>query len=373
MIRESKIALLGYYGRHNFGDDLMIRALCDQLRGPQQTLRVFSGAPYLARQLGPDIQTVPRSLKQIIASLFWCKEFVMAGGTIFHDSYRADIRKAYVKHLWAYAGLLCLARLLGKRVRMVGVGIGPLQSRAAQRPTRLALRAAHRIHVRDQASADEVLRLAPDAAGKLVVGSDLAFLAREGLRNAGSTVTPDNRLGLSVLDMAQFLDNAPAATFWDGLIEAVGAAMTSDPSLELALFCYWTAPGRPNDIEIAEGFAARLPEACRDRVKIIAYDGDVDRLVTETAACRGMIATRFHAAVIAWLIGRPTAIVSYNRKVTDFADQIGLPAELRLSGNMPIATEAAQTALEALLAARPEASAPSPDRADLFRTAFEEA
>ena len=355
MPRKTRIALLGYYGRHNFGDDLMISALCRHMADPHREIRVFTGDPYLARILPPDVAIRLRRPIPLLATLLWCDEFIMAGGTIFHDSYKPEIRQGYVKHLWAYALLLNLARLMGKTVRMIGVGIGPLSTPAAQAPSRLALRTARSLHVRDASSVAEIQRLLPGADARMVEGQDLAFLAADRLALAGRSVEAENRLGLSLLDMAQFLEDAVATVFWDGLARSVSRAMQSDPSLQLTLFCYWTAPGRPNDFDPARAFIGKLAPDCRERVHLAAYEGDVDAITRETARCRGIIATRFHAAVISWLVGRPTAVVSYNRKVSDFADQVDLPAAWRFSGDHAIDAAAADRMIAELLAPVPAA------------------
>ncbi|MCR9267631.1 MAG: polysaccharide pyruvyl transferase family protein [Alphaproteobacteria bacterium] len=355
MPRKSRMALLGYYGRHNFGDDLMINALCRRLCSPEREVRVFTGDPYLTDILPADVSVRPRSPWQLLTALVWCDTFIMAGGTIFHDSYKAEIRRNYVKHLWAYALLLGLARLLGKTVRMIGVGIGPLSTRAARAPSRLALRTAASLHVRDTSSAEEVQRLLPRSTAPVLVGQDLAFLARDHLNRVGQAVQPENRLGLSILDMSQFLDDASANQFWTGLAEAISDAMDTDPSLQLTLFCYWTAPGRPNDFDPAQAFLDMLAPDCRDRVHLAAYDGDIEPIIEETARCRGIVATRFHAAVVSWLVGRPTAVVCYNRKVRDFADQVNLPEAWRFAGDQPLDADAVRHALKGLLSPAPAA------------------
>ena len=105
---------------------------------------------------------------------------------------------------------------------------------------------------------------------------------------------------------------------------------------------------------------AQLPETCRDRIRLAAYDRDIDAIIRETALCRGLIATRFHAAVISWLVGRPTAVVCYNRKVADFAEQVGLPGSWRLSGEHPPDAETCRQILTRLLAPAQPGSPPKP-------------
>lgn len=348
MSRRVRAAVLGYYGRWNLGDDLMARDVAAELRASGREVRLLSGDAYLGRVLSEaDVTVAPRSLMGLLRALAWCDELVFAGGTIFHDSFTDAEFADYRRHLQLYAALFHLTRLAGKRVRLVGVGLGPLRREAARRPARSALGSADTLYVRDAASLAEAKALG--APAKLILGPDLSLMRAENLVTIGQTRPPEQRLGLSLLDMSPFLPDQDSHVFWDTICEAVGETLTARPDLHLTLFAFWTAPDRPNDSAIAERFKQALPETVRNRVWVCAYEGEPDRVVDAMADCQAIVATRFHAAVLAQALGRPYAVIPYNRKVSDFADACGLPKALRLPGDRPASVDEAREVLNALL------------------------
>lgn len=350
MSRRVRAAVLGYYGRWNIGDDLMARYVAEALGAAGREVRLLSGDAYLGGFLTARGAAVARrSPVGFLRALVWCDELVFAGGTIFHDSFTEAEFVGYLRHLKLYAGLFRIARLTGKSVRLVGVGLGPLRRKAAQRAARSALGAAQTLYVRDASSLAEAQALG--ARANPVLGPDLVLLGAESLSECGRAHTPEHRLGFSMLDMTTFLPWHQAQAFWNPVREAVADTLTARPDLHLTLFAFWTAAKRPNDSVVAEQFRQTLPEAVRSRVKICAYDGNPDRMIDAMADCQAIMATRFHAAVLAQALGRPYAVITYNRKVSDFADAYGLPEELRLSGDKVARAQEVRAVLDALLQA----------------------
>lgn len=350
MTRRVKAAVLGYYGRYNLGDDLMARDVAKALNDAGREVRMLSGAPYLAGLVGGDqISVAQRGATGVIGALVWCDEFIFAGGTIFHDSFIDEEFPGYLRHLTLYAGLFHLARLLRKKVRLIGVGLGPLHRDRARQVTRQALGAVNTLYVRDAASAAEAEALGLKT--RPLIGPDLAFLGAPHLRQYGQSTPAENRLGLSLLDMAPFMAASEAENFWEPVREAAAGRLDAEQDLTLTLFAFWTAPGRSGDTPVAERFRDGLPATVRARVDIAAYDGDPDALIARLARCRAVLATRFHAAVLAQALGRPYAVISYNRKVSDFADMHDIPDALRLPGDRVSEVSQARAVIDTLLAA----------------------
>ena len=60
------------------------------------------------------------------------------------------------------------------------------------------------------------------------------------------------------------------------------------------------------------------------KIELVQYTEDPEVALSEIAACSHFIATRFHSAVFAYVGQCRMLIVEYHRKLTDFADEIGL-------------------------------------------------
>lgn len=350
----SRTALLGYYGRFNFGDDLMVRDFAEYLSSKGRQVKVISGGGYLNEVLKiQNVSIVSRKFASLINTVIWCDEFIMAGGTIFHDSYRKDSSKWYAIHLWIYAILLQFARIMGKRVRMIGVGIGPLNGPISRMATKVALNAAHKVYVRDSASRCEVEKLLSQNHTKIILGPDLTYLSATALRIRAKSHSPDHKIAVSVIDMSQFLDEKIAEEFWKPIMQGISNLMEDDHKLRLSLFSFWTAEDRPNDSLLVSKLICELPESYKDRIKCIDYNGDPDTIIDEMIDCKYVLATRFHAAVVAQALGRPYGVVLYNRKVKDFANDNNVSKKLRIKADSISSPDEIRDTLSHLLSHSP--------------------
>lgn len=350
MKRRIRAAVLGYYGRWNVGDDLMARDVAQALTDAGREVRIVAGNPYLYNVVNrPNVSVAARSLASLVQTLAWCDELIFAGGTIFHDSFTNAEFEAYHRHLKLYVLLFRVARWAGKPVRFLGIGLGPFRRESARDVTRSALSTASAIYVRDAASLEEATTLQPLA--KPVLGPDLAFLGAAGLIERARARAPQHRLGLSVLDMTAFLPDAEATVFWAPLRDAIAKKLEADPALRLTIFAFWTAPARRSDRPVAERFSEGLPAEVRERTNICAYAGDPDVVIDAVADCKAIVATRFHAAVLAQALKRPYAVIAYHRKVSDFADVCGLSEDLRLPGDRVSDPTRVHAMVDALLGA----------------------
>lgn len=128
--RRTKVFIMGFYGRLNFGDDVMARALSRHIVSVTDAdVAVAADGDYIADALSaPRIRVVPRKLTSILGELVHCDVLIQGGGTIFHDSYVGAARRRYCLNLAAWLVLFSLARLLGSRVLVLGAWIGPWRS-----------------------------------------------------------------------------------------------------------------------------------------------------------------------------------------------------------------------------------------------------
>lgn len=185
---DADIALLGYYGRGNFGDDVLMVAAHGVARrimpGARLAVRTGVAADYVERLLGSEIQRLAfgaRGVHQMI---------IHGGGGTFFDFQRYGVAARSVNHLLLAAGPSryvqtegMLRRLAGRpRMRAkirVGLGIGVGTYSAGSPKLRESLPVLHdfdSLWVRDQQSHRNLKDLGLDPP--VLVGSDLAFLSR---------------------------------------------------------------------------------------------------------------------------------------------------------------------------------------------------
>jgi len=163
-----KLAVLGYYGFGNAGDELQLEALLPRLARRGHTPTVLSAAPADTRRrhgIGARSRWNPASLG---AALTGCDGLILGGGGLVQDL-SGPLTPAY------YLGLQAAAQALGKRVWWLAQGFGPVRRAVNQALCRRVLPRAELIVARDRESL-EWCRAAGVPAERLRLGADLAWL-----------------------------------------------------------------------------------------------------------------------------------------------------------------------------------------------------
>jgi len=73
-----------------------------------------------------------------------------------------------------------------------------------------------------------------------------------------------------------------------------------------------------------------LNESFGGRTTLISYNSDPSETFRAIQECVAFVATRYHAAVLAYLGGCQLMTVPYHRKVRDFSEEIGLSSDAQL-------------------------------------------
>lgn len=141
---RDRIVVSGYYGFDNLGDEAILEELLSELKrlvepekivvlsqNPEKTTAVF------------DVASVNRwRLGKIASLLLGAKLFVSGGGGLYQDA-------SSVRSVVYYSTLAILARLSGAETVIYAQGVGPLKSQTSTVLTRLAMKQATAISVRD--------------------------------------------------------------------------------------------------------------------------------------------------------------------------------------------------------------------------------
>ena len=297
--RRYRVALAGYYGFGNLGDELLARASLEALERAgvsRERVVVLSNEPDASeRTLG--VAAVSRwSPRARLSALRSSETLLLGGGGLFQDE--TSLRSC----LW-YWGLVRLARLCGAVPWALGQSIGPLRSTAARWLARDALRSCRVLHLRDTPSMEWAGRWGLPA----VMGGDLA-LTLELPRSVGEISgrgEGEKRLLLNLRpasDTERYIRlTAPYAAGFPG--EVVGVALSGEDETLLRA--------------LAASGALRL-----SRVERIFDLEDTAPLWFGATAAVGM---RLHFAVLSALWGTPLAVLPYDPKVAAFAESVEVP------------------------------------------------
>ncbi|WP_206109257.1 polysaccharide pyruvyl transferase family protein, partial [Paenibacillus sp. HB172176] len=182
-----RLALSGYYGFRNSGDEAVLKAILLALeeQGKAQGVRivpiVLSIDPAWTSAMYGVESAHRMRLGEVLRALRGCDGLISGGGSLLQDATSA-------KTIPYYTGIMRLAQLLGKPTFVYAQGIGPVNRRWMERLIRPVMRRSAYVSVRDAASAEllgrmgvphDRIEIVPDPVMGLPLPADAAAAARE--------------------------------------------------------------------------------------------------------------------------------------------------------------------------------------------------
>jgi len=177
-----RIAVSGYYGFQNAGDDAILMAMVTNIRAlaPGAEITVFSHSPAETRQLY-GIRAVNRwNPFGIIWTLLRSDLLLSGGGGLLQDV-------TGVRSICYYLVVVMLALALGKPVVYYAQGVGPVRTRLGLWLTRIVSNRVDLITVRDQASRDDLLAMGVNRPPLVVTADPVLALNPSQLNMANGT------------------------------------------------------------------------------------------------------------------------------------------------------------------------------------------
>lgn len=309
---SKRLVLAGYFGCGNLGDDAILQAFAGAAAERGYEMRVLSGnVEMVMRRYG--LQGVHRlDHGRIKEAIDEADALVFPGGSIFQDV-------TSVRSVAYYSNLVKMAKKSGKRVALLGQGLGSLNRFLGRRMAQAALAQADVIVLRDQASLSVLQSLGIKT--RVQTAADLAYLLPEpkisdesqsfgvgGMKTVGLAPRPwGNDKGRHVVkvfgELAQIMNKNG---FMPVMIEMDS---NSDRAIIQA---------------ISKQQGGKVPE-----LKNIETPAQLQQRL---ARMESVIAMRLHAGILAATVGVPPYMVSYDPKVTAFANSLGFPAPPKIEG-----------------------------------------
>lgn len=154
---KRKALIIGGYGFGNIGDEAILSGIIQKNSPIYDEIIVFSSNPE---------ETISfhgvRAEKKNFWRFFLCDEIIIGGGELFQDGLA-----------WKNASAIFFAKLMKKKVRVLGVGID-VNGKVERALTKLSLKISDEISVRDNRSADILISMNIDP-DKIKIVEDFAF------------------------------------------------------------------------------------------------------------------------------------------------------------------------------------------------------
>lgn len=302
----ARLLLAGYFGCGNLGDDALLLAFTGAVKG--HSFQVLAASPELMmRRYGlPGVQR--KDMGAVGQAVESCDALVFPGGSIFQDV-TSTASALY------YAKLVGMAKKRGKKVVLLGQGVGPLGSFFGKRAAAGAFAAADAVVVRDPESERALRSLGHQ--GRVEVAADMAWLLPpQGKSGDAFGVAASKTVGIAPRPWGK--GSATAEVFAE-----TARALSQRGYMPVFIEMDQGSDG-PLLSEIGKRLGGKAPE-----IKNLENPRTVQQRMARMDA---VIAMRLHAGILAALEGVPTYLVSYDPKVTALAPALGLPAPPRIEG-----------------------------------------
>ncbi len=306
-----KIALSGYYGFDNAGDEALLAAITSSIRklAPQAQFVVFSGSPHQTALLHRVKAVYYMNPFKVFWQLLTCDLLISGGGSIFQDVTSA-------RSLPYYISVVALAKFLGKPVIFYAQGVGPINLKLSRWLMRLIANKVDLITLRDEESA-QLLHSIGVTQPPLKITADPVFY-----------LEPQTTVSNKLLPIIRQLGDKPL----------IGVAVRKWLPLEgyqknLALVLdRLAAAGKYQIVFIPMAFpedvaeSKRVAELMKNKAVIIEQNLSSDEHLALIAKLDFMIGMRLHALIFAANSGVPFAGISYDPKIDAFLNIFALPS-----------------------------------------------
>ena len=288
-----KVAISGYYGFKNFGDEAILSVLVNHLKQLKDVdITVFSSdIDFTSKTYS--VNSVKRfDIKNVIKTIRNSDVLISGGGSLLQDV-------TSLKSVIYYSLIIALGLLFNKKVIIFAQGVGPLNKRLSQFIVRNLLKNCSLVTVRDEKS--------------------LALLRNWGI-NADLVCDPiyslyvlqefnENTLGVQLREFKTMNYN---------LLHKLAlfiAEKFSDKKVEIFSL------QKSQDLDLCKNFENILKTLNPEIKTEIVTDNIVNRI----SKLSYLIAMRFHAILVALKCGIKTCAINYDVKVEKLANEANIP------------------------------------------------
>jgi len=285
-----KIAISGYYGFKNFGDEAILSVLINHFKNHDIT--VFSSdTEYTTSTYG--VKAVRSfDIKNVIETIKTCDVLISGGGSLLQDA-------TSLKRLVNYSLVIALALLFNKKVIIYSQGIGPITNKFAQIIVKNLLKKCDLVTVRDEKSLFLLNKWGIDA--KLVCDPIYSVKITQNEKT--------NSVGIQLRDFKTMNENL--------LQKLALLIITKFSDKKVEIFSLQEAL----DLAVCRRFENILKSFNSEIETEIITDDIVNRI----SKLEYFIAMRFHAILCALKCGVKTCAINYDIKVEKLAQDASIP------------------------------------------------
>jgi polysaccharide pyruvyl transferase CsaB len=321
-VRSLRVLISGYFGFDNAGDEAVLEASVRWLQKliPGIEIAVLSASPAHTQKRLPTVTAYDRFNALHVLRVIKQSDAVLSGG----GGLLQDVTS--FRSLMYYLAIMAVAQSLGKPLIIFAQGFGPVRTKTGRLLTRLILRHAQLITLRDIDSSRDLASLGI-SGGKVHVTADPAFLLEPAPAERGHEILKSlaidgvNRerkplVAVSLRPWPKHYEPGPMWTAPECYAEALDAIAEKTKARIVLVPMY---PRQDSPVLDAVSKAMKTPAPIVDNVT------DPKDTMALLGCCDLVIGMRLHAAVFAVSSGVPAIGISYDPKVERLFRDLRLP------------------------------------------------
>lgn len=292
----TKVAVSGYYGFNNFGDEAILSVIVNKLKFLNADITVFSSNPKFTKKNYGVKAVKTFDFFNVFLTIVQSDVLISGGGSLLQDVTSS-------KSILYYCFVIFLAILFRKKVIIFAQGIGPINKKVNQKVVSFLLKRCSYVSVRD----DNSFKLLKSwGINSELVCDPIYSVAIPKVPSSGS-------VGIQLRDYKTMNYNLLTKLAEQIVIEF------SDRKIEIFSF------QNSIDLDLCKKFEGILkalnPDIDTEVIPAKPLKDTIERL----ASLDCLIAMRFHAILVALMAGIKTCAISYDIKVDKIADEAKIP------------------------------------------------
>lgn len=321
--RGAVVAITGWYGEHNLGDELILESLLQGLARVNPGGQSIVAAPRpgsVEREHG--VVSAPRhEARSMVEVSHYADCLIVGGGGIWNDKAAAangGLAGLFHEPKHSVVNLATLPVLftaVGKPIAGIGLGVGPLSEESGKSLVRLMASMSDVLSVRDRNSLALLEKLGTSGASPRN-GGDPAFAWKASDRLPRPLLTSSVRklrIGVNVR-VPDGGDARLISSSWKNLSGSLSA-------IAKATDCVFV--GLPFHHQDVDAIGALFKSMVSAESHLMEFTRDVSQAAADLAECDLVISMRLHASILSHRSGVVAIGLRYEEKIGDYFAEVG--------------------------------------------------
>ena len=311
MDNKTKVVISGYYGFNNIGDEAILYTMIDMLKAeiPNISITVLSNNPQETEKTYK-VKAISRwDIRSIVKHIKECDMLISGGGSLLQDV-------TSWKTIPYYLGIIKIGLFYRKKVVFYSQGIGPVNRWWNRWLIKKVASKVDQIFVRESMSGKLLEEIGVNAPISIAIDPVFGIGLKEDTnKEVKEKVSRNKKVGVYLRPWK----------YDKIMIESVCHSLKY--LIEEDYDIYLLSMQHKPDVEVAKQVAKKLNHP---KVYLVEEPLTVDETLAYTAQFDFILSMRLHSAIMAVAVGTPIIALSYDPKVENVMNEMGLKHAIKV-------------------------------------------